>query len=30
MLIGGILAIFALAGPSWNRVEQPVFRSEQA
>jgi Ca-activated chloride channel family protein len=29
-LIGGILAALALAGPSWNRVEQPVFRSEQA
>jgi len=29
-LIGGILAAVALAGPSWNRVEQPVFRSEQA
>jgi Ca-activated chloride channel family protein len=30
VLIGGVLAITALAGPSWNRVEQPVFRSEQA
>jgi Ca-activated chloride channel family protein len=30
ILIGGILASLALAGPSWNRVEQPVFRSEQA
>jgi Ca-activated chloride channel family protein len=29
-LIGGVLAVTALAGPSWNRVEQPVFRSEQA
>ena len=29
-LVGGILAVLALAGPSWNRVEQPVFRSEQA
>jgi Ca-activated chloride channel family protein len=29
-LIGGALAALALAGPSWNRVEQPVFRSEQA
>jgi Ca-activated chloride channel family protein len=29
-LIGGLLAALALAGPSWNRVEQPVFRSEQA
>jgi len=30
LLAGGLLAVFALAGPSWNRVEQPVFRSEQA
>ena len=30
MLVGALLAAFALAGPSWNRVEQPVFRSEQA
>ncbi len=30
VLIGGLLAALALAGPSWNRVEQPVFRSEQA
>ena len=30
VLIGGILATLSLAGPSWNRVEQPVFRSEQA
>ncbi|MEN8197986.1 MAG: VWA domain-containing protein, partial [Pseudomonadota bacterium] len=30
ILIGGILATLALAGPSWNRIEQPVFRSEQA
>jgi len=29
-LAGGILASIALAGPSWNRVEQPVFRSDQA
>ncbi len=29
-LIGGALATLALAGPTWNRVEQPVFRSEQA
>ena len=28
--LGGVLATLALAGPSWNRVEQPVFRSEQA
>jgi Ca-activated chloride channel family protein len=30
VLLGGILAALALAGPSWNRLEQPVFRSEQA
>ncbi len=29
-LLGGVLAVLALAGPSWNRIEQPVFRSEQA
>lgn len=28
--LGGIVAVIALAGPSWNRIEQPVFRSEQA
>jgi Ca-activated chloride channel family protein len=26
----GVLASIALAGPSWNRLEQPVFRIEQA
>ena len=30
ILIGGTLAVLSLAGPSWNRVEQPVFRSEQS
>jgi len=30
MLAGGALTVLALAGPSWTRVEQPVFRSEQA
>ena len=30
MVLGGILAVLSLAGPSWNRLEQPVFRSEQA
>jgi Ca-activated chloride channel family protein len=30
IMIGGVLAVLSLAGPSWNRVEQPVFRSEQA
>jgi len=29
-VLGGVLAILSLAGPAWNRVEQPVFRSEQA
>ncbi len=28
--IGGVIAILALAGPAWERVEQPVFRSDQA
>ena len=28
--IGGVVAILALAGPAWERVEQPVFRSDQA
>jgi Ca-activated chloride channel homolog len=30
LALGGVLATLALAGPSWNRIEQPVFRSEQA
>ncbi len=30
MLLSGIIAVLSIAGPSWNRVEQPVFRSEQA
>lgn len=30
MALGGALAVVSLAGPSWNRAEQPVFRSEQA
>ncbi len=30
ILFGGIIATIALAGPSWNRVEQPVFRSDQS
>ena len=28
--IGGVLAVIALAGPAWQRIEQPVFRSDQA
>jgi len=30
LALGGVIAILSLAGPSWNRLEQPVFRSEQA
>ena len=30
LAIGGIIAALAMAGPSWQRIEQPVFRSEQA
>jgi Ca-activated chloride channel family protein len=30
LALGGMLAVLSLAGPSWNRAEQPVFRSEQA
>jgi len=30
MLLAGVLAVTALAGPSWNRIEQPVYRSEQS
>lgn len=30
VLAGGALAAVALAGPTWERVEQPVFRSENA
>jgi Ca-activated chloride channel family protein len=29
-LLCGVLASLTLAGPSWKRLEQPVFRSEQA
>jgi Ca-activated chloride channel family protein len=28
--IGGVLGAIAIAGPAWQRVEQPVFRSDQA
>ena len=28
--IGGVIAALAIAGPAWERVEQPVFRSDQA
>ena len=30
LAIGGVLAAVALAGPTWQRIEQPVFRTEQA
>jgi Ca-activated chloride channel family protein len=30
LLLCGVLATIALAGPSWNRLEQPVFRTDQA
>lgn len=28
--LGGIIAATALAGPAWQRIDQPVFRAEQA
>lgn len=28
--LAGVLAATALAGPAWQRIEQPVFRTEQA
>ncbi len=28
--LGGVIAATAIAGPAWQRVEQPVFRSDQA
>ena len=28
--IGGVIATLALAGPAWERIDQPVFRSDQA
>lgn len=28
--LGGVIASLALAGPAWERIEQPVFRDEQA
>ncbi len=30
VFVGGLLAVLALAGPAWQRIEQPVYRSEQA
>jgi len=28
--VAGVIAMTSMAGPAWQRVEQPVFRSEQA
>ena len=28
--IAGLIAVLAMAGPAWERIEQPVFRSDQA
>jgi Ca-activated chloride channel family protein len=28
--VAGVLAALSLAGPAWERIEQPVFRSDQA
>jgi Ca-activated chloride channel family protein len=28
--IAGLIAVLSLAGPAWERIEQPVFRSDQA
>jgi Ca-activated chloride channel family protein len=28
--LSGVIAVLALAGPAWQRIEQPVFRSDQA
>ena len=30
LALGGVLAVLALAGPAWQRIDQPVFRSDQA
>ncbi len=30
LAVGGVLAALSLAGPAWQRIEQPVFRAEQA
>ena len=30
MALCGFIGVASLAGPAWNRIEQPVFRSEQA
>ncbi len=28
--VAGVVAVVAMAGPAWQRLEQPVFRTEQA
>ena len=28
--VTGVIAVLSLAGPAWERIEQPVFRSDQA
>ena len=28
--LAGVIALLALAGPAWQRIEQPVYRAEQA
>ncbi|MGI9294937.1 MAG: vWA domain-containing protein, partial [Pseudomonadales bacterium] len=30
LAVAGVIAATALAGPAWQRIEQPVYRSEQA
>ncbi|MDJ0700193.1 MAG: VWA domain-containing protein [Woeseiaceae bacterium] len=30
LALAGVMAVVAIAGPAWQRIEQPVFRSEQA
>jgi len=30
LAVGAVLAVLALAGPAWERIEQPVYRSDQA
>jgi Ca-activated chloride channel family protein len=30
LAIAGLIGVLSLAGPAWQRMEQPVFRSEQA
>jgi Ca-activated chloride channel family protein len=30
LAVAGVLGVLALAGPAWQRIEQPVFRSDQA